>query len=215
MRHGPADEAAGRDEDPGREPAGLGLDPRFDGDQGWQLVPPSPQRPQWELDALADDEPPAEDEDPWGSGLDPDDLAVWLDDTRLAAVYAEAAQVTADAVRAQAVTDRIGLTGAMGAVPAAAGRRGPGMPGSAKAFPGEYVSRASGFASGMPLDTAPGCLTLGQFAEQATGEDNCYDGASDDELVGVPAPCGSGWWVVRPGRRRGRCWSAGPARRPA
>ena len=44
------------------------------------------------------------------------------------------------------------------------------MPGSAESFPGVYASRASGFASGMPLDTAPGCLVLGQFAEAAAGE---------------------------------------------
>ncbi len=137
-------------------------------------------RPCWD-----DGEPPAEDEDPWGSGLDPEDLAVWLDDTRLAVVYAEAAQVTADAARARAVTDRLGLTAAMGAVAAADGRRGPGMPGSARSFPGEYVSRASGFAAVMPLDTAPGCLTLGQFAEEAAGEDDSCAGASDDELLGV------------------------------
>ncbi len=53
---------------------------------------------------------------------------------------------------------------------AAAGRRGPGMPGSAQSFPGVYASRASGFASGMPLDVAPGCLTLAQFAEEAAGD---------------------------------------------
>ena len=48
-----------------------------------------------------------------------------------------------------------------------------------------YASRASGFASGKPLDTAPGCLALGQFAEEAAGEDDRYPGASDDELVGA------------------------------
>ena len=32
-----------------------------------------------------------------GGGVDPDDLAVWLDDARMAAFYGEAAQVTADA----------------------------------------------------------------------------------------------------------------------
>ena len=48
-----------------------------------------------------------------------------------------------------------------------------------------YASRASGFASGKPLDTAPGCLALGQFAEEAAGEDDRYPGACDDELAGV------------------------------
>jgi hypothetical protein len=48
-----------------------------------------------------------------------------------------------------------------------------------------YASRASGFASGKPLDVAPGCLALGQFAEEAAGADDRYRGASDDELVGA------------------------------
>ena len=185
MGQRPADGAAGRDGAPGREPSRPCFDPRFDGDRGWRLVPSRPERPEWELDALADDEPPPVDEDPWGSGLDPEDLALWLDEGRLAAVYAEAAQVTADAARAREKTDRLGLTAAMGAVAAADGRRGPGMPGSARMFPGEYTSRASGFAGGMPLDTAPGCVSLGLFAEEAAGEDDSCAGASDDELLGL------------------------------
>ena len=185
MGNGPAHGAAGRDEDPGREPAGLGGvprpdgDPRFDGDGGWRLLPSSPEWPAGEHPAdLPEDEPPPEDEDPWGSSLDPEDLALWLDDTRLAAFYAEAAQVTADAVAAREKTGRLGLTAAMGAVAATGGRRGPGMPGSARMFPGEYVSRASGFAGGMPLDTAPGCVSLGLFAEEAAGDDDSCAGAS-------------------------------------
>ena len=72
---------------------------------------------------------------------------------------------------------RLGHTGALAAVGAGvAGRRGPGMPGSAHTFPGEYTSRAAGFASGKPLDTAPGCLVLGQFAEDAAGDDDRYAG---------------------------------------
>jgi hypothetical protein len=226
MRDRPAHGAAGRDEDPGREPAGPCFDPRFDGDRGWRLVPSSPERPEWELAALADDEPPPEDEDSWAVGVDPEDLALWLDEGRLAAVYAEAAQVTADAARAREATDRLGLTAAMGAVAATDGRRGPGMPGSAKMYPGEYVSRASGFAGGMPLDTAPGCVTLGQFAEEAAGDDDSYAGASDDELLGVIC----GWDRVQAHvaarkhaavaeflRRRAAagCGLAGPGRMPA
>jgi len=61
------------------------------------------------------------------------------------------------------------------------------MPGSAQSFPVVYASRSSGFASGMPLDTAPGCLVLGQFAEEAAGDDDRYPGASDDELAGAVA----------------------------
>ena len=72
---------------------------------------------------------------------------------------------------------------AIGAI--VAGRRGPGMPGSAETFPGEYASPAAGFASGQPLDTAPGCATLASFLEDTGGDDDRYVGASDDELQGV------------------------------
>jgi Domain of unknown function (DUF222) len=99
---------------------------------------------------------------------------------------AEAERITAEEAREAALLAGAGLTAAMAAdAAAAAGRRGPGMPGSAESFPGVYASRASGFASGKPLDVAPGCLTLGQFAEEAAGEDDRYPGASDDELAGV------------------------------
>ena len=110
----------------------------------------------------------------------------------------------------------------MGAVAATDGRRGPGMPGSAKMYPGEYVSRASGFAGGMPLDTAPGCLSLGQFAEEAAGEDDSCAGASDDELLGVicgwdrvqahvrgAEACGGGGVHPPPGRGGVRAGGAG------
>ena len=220
MSYGPAHETPGRDEDPGREPAGLGGDPRsdgeprFDGDRGWRLRPSSPDWPAGEHPAeLPDDEPPPEDEDAWADGVDPEDLAVWLDDAQMAALYAEAAQVTADAARARQVTDRLGLTAATAAV-AAEDRRGPGMPGSAKTFLGEYVSRASGFAAGMPLDTAAGCVTLGLFAEEAAGDDDRCAGASNDELLGLI--CG---WDRVPGPRCGAqaCGGGGvhpPPRRP-
>jgi hypothetical protein len=68
---------------------------------------------------------------------------------------------------------------------AVTGRRGPGMPGSAQSFPGEYASPAAGFATGKPLDAAPGCATLASFLEEIAGEDDRYRGASDDELQGV------------------------------
>ena len=179
MGHGPAGRAPGRDEGPGRERAGLDFDPRFDGDRGWRLRPSSPEWPAGlHPSELPDGEPPPEDEDPQADGVDPEDLAVWLDDGRMAALCAEAAQVTANAAAARAVRERAGLTAAEAGV-AAADRRGPGMPGSAKMFPGEYTSRASGFASGMPLDTAAGCVMLGSFAEEAAGDDDSYAGATD------------------------------------
>ena len=185
MGPGPAGGAAGRDEGPGREPAGPVPGPRFDGDRGWRLRPSSPEWPVgYHPSELPDDEPPPEDEDVWAEGIHPEDLDLWLDDGRMAALYTEKAKVTADAARARATRDRLGLSAAEAAV-AAEDRRGPGMPGSAKTFPGEYTSRASSFASGMPLDTAAGCATLGSFAEEAAGDDDTYDGATDDELLGV------------------------------
>ena len=59
------------------------------------------------------------------------------------------------------------------------------MPGSAQTYPGEYASPAAGFASGKPLDTAPGCAVLASFLEDTAGDDDRYAGASDDELLGV------------------------------
>src|SRR5207244_1816205 len=58
-------------------------------------------------------------------------------------------------------------------------RRGPGQPGSGRRFPGEHLSRAAGFATGMCLDTMPGCNALAGFAAEAAGEDDRYDGASE------------------------------------
>jgi hypothetical protein len=185
MGHGPAHGTPGRDDGPGPEPAGLDFDPRFDGDRGWRLRPSSPDWPAGEHPGELDDgEPPPEGEGTWAEGVDLEDLETWLDDGRMAALYGEAAQVTADAARARAVRERFGRSAAEAAV-AAEDRRGPGMPGSAKSYPGEYTSRASGFASGMPLDTAAGCASLGLFAEEAAGDDDRYRGASDDELAGV------------------------------
>jgi hypothetical protein len=127
----------------------------------------------------------AGDEDPGDPGLDDpdDDPPPDVDPGELAA---EAGRITGELAREAAVLAGAGLTAAAAAGAAsAAGRRGPGMPGSAQSFPGVYASRASGFASGKPLDTAPGCLTLGQFAEAAAGADDRYPGASDGELIGA------------------------------
>jgi hypothetical protein len=59
------------------------------------------------------------------------------------------------------------------------------MPGSAGSFAGEYASRAAGFATGKPLDVAPGCAALGLFAGDAAGEDDRYAGVTDDEDLGL------------------------------
>ena len=155
---------------------------------GWRPLPPGndpmddPAVGEAYLDWLAEDEYPGdpdEEEDP--------DCAPppGLDDAELAALIAEAREVTADQARADAVAARIGLTAAMAAVAAGIGRRGPGMPGSARSFAGEYTSRAAGFATGKPLDTAPGCTALGLFAEDAADEDGRYADAADDEVLGL------------------------------
>jgi hypothetical protein len=94
---------------------------------------------------------------------------------------AEAERITAEEAREAAVLAALGLTAATADAAAA----GPEMSGSAHSVPGVNASRASGFASGKPLDVAPGCVTLASFAEVAAGEDDRYPSACDDELAGV------------------------------
>ena len=68
-----------------------------------------------------------------------------------------------------------------------AGRRGPGQPGSARIYPGESCSPAAAFGSGMALDVMPACPGLALSADAAAGDDDSYQGVSDDELLGVLA----------------------------
>ena len=129
-------------------------------------------------DATAGQEEPPEFEEeeesgaaePWGFDLD--------------AFIAECQRVSAEEAAAAARAWRLGLPGGQ---PVAAGRRGPGQPGSARRAPGEFGSRAAGFAAGMLLDTMPGCNALAGFAAEAAGEDDRYVGASDDEVAGAIA----------------------------
>jgi Domain of unknown function (DUF222) len=163
MPSGPVSPDPGRDEDPR----------------------PAPAWPAW-MDDPAYLALRAGDEDPGDPGLDEDPEDAPPPEVDPGELAAEADRITAEQAREAAVLAQAGLTAAVAAdAAAAAGRRGPGMPGSARPVPGVYASRASGFGSGKPLDTAPGCLTLGQFAEVAAGEDDRYRGASDDELVGA------------------------------
>ncbi len=69
---------------------------------------------------------------------------------------------------------------ALAAIAGSAGRRGPGQPGSARVVPGESGSRAAAFGPGLVLDVMPALL-----ADAAAGDDDRYEGASDDELTGV------------------------------
>jgi hypothetical protein len=83
--------------------------------------------------------------------VDPDNAPPELDDAKLAALIAEAREITAAQARAAQIAAGFGHTGVLAAVAStAAGRRGRGMPGSEETFPGEYVSPAAGFATGKP-----------------------------------------------------------------
>ena len=165
MSEAPAPQDPGRDEDPSGTPADY---PAF-GSPDWQPVPSGPEWPEWMdepgyLAAQCEDDPgdgePAEYEDPDNAP------PPGLDDAQLAALIAEAREVTAGQAEAEAEMARAGQAGLRAAVGSvAAGRRGPGMPGSASRFPGEYAGRAAGFASGQPLDVAPGGPVLAQFAD--------------------------------------------------
>jgi hypothetical protein len=182
MHQEPVPQDPGRDGDPSAVPAGPGDHPWL-GSPDWTLVPQSPGWDEAWLAARAEDEYPGDpDEDE-----DPDNAPPpGMDDDQLAALIAEAREITADQAYAAELAARLGHTAALAAAGAiSAGRRGPGMPGSAQTYLGEYASRAAGFAAGKPLDLAPGCPVLAQFAGDAAGDDDRYGGATDDELLGA------------------------------
>ena len=152
-----------------------------------------PQSPDWDeayLAAMADDEDPGDPEE----YADPDHAPPpGLDDAELEALIIAARQVTADQAQAAEAAARCGQTAVLAALGAvSAGRRGPGMPGSAESFPGEYASPAAGFASGKPLDAAPGCATLACSWRMRLGTMTGTPGASDDELHGRDLRAGPG-----------------------
>jgi hypothetical protein len=64
-------------------------------------------------------------------------------------------------------------------------RRGPGQPGSARRIPVGSCGPAGAFATGQPLDVAPGGGTLLGLAEYAAGQDDRFPGSTDDELTGI------------------------------
>ena len=182
MSDTPAPRLPGPDGTPPGEPAGPGDHPSL-GSVGWRLVPQSPDWDEAWLAARAEDEYPGDPEE----DDDPDNAPPpGLDDAQLAALIAEAREVTAGQAYAAELAARLGHTAVLAAAGAvSAGRRGPGMPGSAQTYPGEYASPAAGFATGKPLDVAPGCATVALFLEDTAGGDDRYGGASDDELLGV------------------------------
>jgi len=183
MSETPVPRVPGRDEDLPGVPAGPGDRPWL-GSPDWRLVPQGPDWPQWMDDPafLSDEYPgdPEEDEDPDNAP------PPGLDDAELEALIAGAREVTAGRARAAEAAAQAGRTAVLAALEAvAAGRRGPGMPGSAQRVPGADASPAAGFGSGQPLDVAAGGAVLALFLEDAAGEDDRYAGASDDELAGV------------------------------
>ena len=108
-----------------------------------------------------------QDEPPGLDGEHEDDPASW--DAEWEAMEAEVARIeagrAADA-RFLARGDTAELAGAAAAAGVGSrGRRGPGLPGSARPVPGESASRAGGFGSGQCLDLAPGGAALHGFAE--------------------------------------------------
>ena len=128
---------------------------------------------------MGEDEPP----DPNEVEPDPDGLpGAW--ECELDAIVADCRRVTAEQAAACARAVRLGQPAGQ---PVSLARRGPGQPGSARRAPGEYLSRAAGFAAGMLLDTMPGCNALAGFADQAAGDDDRFEGACDDEVAGVIA----------------------------
>src|SRR5206468_1919567 len=135
-------------------------DPGWDGDPAWLDQDPmtAQERQAW-LDRLCRaGDPPEEEEDGEAWEFEP------LTAGELAGIRAAAAD---EAVAAEA---------------AVTGRRGPGMPGSARVFPGESAGPAASFGPGMALDVAPGCAGLAVAADAAAGEDDGYAGVSDAEL---------------------------------
>jgi hypothetical protein len=176
----PADEPSGRDEDHAQ-----GSAPDTPG-EGWRLLPPSREDwlsedewEEWTTARCAGDEPLAPEE-----AVDPDDPSLPAD-MDIDVLIAEAEQAATEQARTAEAAARAGTAGAMAAVAAGLGRRGPGQPGSAQRFPGTYTGPAGGFATGQPLDVAPGGSALLGLAEYAAGDDTRFTGSSDDELIGV------------------------------
>ena len=206
MPRGPAPSDRGPGETPargGHAPGAVQPDPSWGWDvagnpideaDGWRPVPPGidpmadPER--WEAWLAAADSgeaPPDPEGDP-GWCPDPDDSAL-PDEVDLDVLRAESRRIAAARAAEQAAEAQWAAGLPRDAdVPQAGvkvGRRGPGMPGSARRVPGEYAGPAGGFGTGQPLDVAPGGGVLLGFAADAAGAGDRFTGASDDELAGV------------------------------
>src|SRR5712691_8845546 len=160
-------------------------DPGWDGDPAWSRPDPvsAEDREAWLDHLVAQDDPFGSEEWP-----DPEDCVPLPGEDVLTAQelaeIREAAEAEA-AEEAGAAAEAARLGGTLGAIAAMAMRRGPGQAGSARVLPGESGSRAAAFGAGMALDVMPGCPELALSADAAAGDDDSYQGASDDELTGV------------------------------
>ena len=132
-------------------------------------------------EATAGQDEPFDPQEWW----DPEGPPPPSEDALTAAELAGIAEAVEGVARAAADGARLRTTGALAVLAASPGRRGPGQPGSAQVFPGESSSRAAAFGSGLALDVAVGCPELAAFADLAAGDDDRYEGSSDDELIGV------------------------------
>src|SRR5690242_19359998 len=143
-------------------PEPVPANPRWDDDPAWSRPDPmTPEEREAWLDHLAEaDEPPDLDDEEDGKDVAP---------------------LTAE----ELAEAREGAAAGPAVWAAVAGRRGPGQPGSARVYPGESASRAASFGPGMALDVMPACPGLALSADAAAGDDDSYQGVSDDELLGV------------------------------
>jgi len=139
-------------------PEPVPADPGWDEDLAW--LDRDPERDTWMDRAREHDDPPGLDADEDGEDFAP-------------MTAEELAEVREGAAAGPAVWAAV------------AGRRGPGQPGSARVYPGESCSAAASFGSGMALDVMPACPGLALSADAAAGDDDSYQGVSDDELLGV------------------------------
>jgi len=178
---GPVPEDRRRGEDPPGGSVGPRPEDRWpDPSAGWRRLSSQPEPTEEDIQARLDrleceGEPPDPEMYP-----DPDDPPL-PGEIDMDAIAAECAEIAAEEADAAARAARAGATGALAV---GLGRRGPGQPGSAQSFPGEYAGPAGSFATGQALDTAPGCAPLAAFADAAAGDDR-YTDVSDDELVGL------------------------------
>ena len=167
-------------------PEPVPADPGRDDDPARGALAPDPvsaaEREAW-LDHLVALDDPCEPEE-WP---DPQDcVPLPGEDALTAEELAEIAEAVRDQAAAEAgtVAEMARLGGSLGMIAAAAVRRGPGQPGSARVPAGESCSRAAAFGPGMALDVMPGGpgLAVPRMRRRAR---MTVSRVSDAELAGV------------------------------